>query len=214
MKNWMIPAALVLAVMAGHGGEVVANYRQDFRSQAPLVAGWRYLWNCPEGWRPGEAPLNMWSGRIGDPSSHAPLVESDGVWTADGNRNGNDSAPDSFVCLDPTGGHPGGGAEAYGNQEGRFAIAAYTIREPGSYALGGANLSVGKSSNGDGIELVVLVNGEKPLLQRHVAAGETLAFDLPLGTLKAGDTISVGAGPWIKIYSDAFQWDFSIVRKD
>jgi VCBS repeat-containing protein len=34
-------------------GNVAADYRDDFRPDAPLVTGWQYLWNAPSGWTAG-----------------------------------------------------------------------------------------------------------------------------------------------------------------
>jgi hypothetical protein len=31
----------------------VANYHDDYRTDAPLSVGWQYLWNAPAGWSPG-----------------------------------------------------------------------------------------------------------------------------------------------------------------
>ena len=196
------------------GDEIIAGYRRDFRGQSPLISGWSYLWNSPEEWIPGKTPYNMWSGRIGQIDLYRSMKDAGGVWTADGDRKGENSTPDRHITLNAVGGHPGGGKEVYRNYEGRFAIAAYTISAPGNYALSGTEISVRASDVGDGVELIVHINNDAPLLRRHVASGEKVIFDLPLGTLKSGDTIYVGAGPWIHCYSDAFQWDFSIVRKD
>ena len=212
MKTWI---GLLLVIPFAHSlcEETVAGFRRDFRAKAPLVSGWSYLWNSPDEWAPGETPYNMWSGRIGQPSGYLSLREADGIWTADGDRKGNDGTPDRFIALNATGGHPGGGIEVYRNYEGRFAIAAYTVSDSGTYALASSSVSVGESDVGDGIELIVHVNGNDPLFREHVPAGTNRSFDLPLGDLKKDDTVYVGVGPWIKCYADAFQWDFSIVRK-
>lgn len=211
-RIWIVSALLFLLLFNGYCDDVVANYRRDFRGETPLTPGWRYLWNAPEGWEAGKMPFSMWAGRIGDSSSYRPLISATGIWTADGDRKGNNGTPDRFVTLDPTGGHPGGGTEVYRNYEGRFAIAAYTVSESGHYALSNTDVSVGTSDVGDGIELVVHINDNKPLLKKHIPAGEKVTFDLSLGELKAGDSVYVGGGPWLKSYADAFQWNFSITQ--
>ncbi len=198
----------------GLADELVAGYGRDYRAQAPLVSGWSYLWNSPADWVPGKLPYNMWSGQVGHPGCYLPLKEAGGVWTADGDRKGENSSPDRYLSLNSTGGHPGGGDEVYRNYEGRAVIVAYTVSEPGVYELSGSQISVRESDVGDGVELVVHVNGNEPLLREQVSAGETKTFNLSLGALVAGDTVYVGAGPWIKCYADGFLWDFSILRKD
>lgn len=101
----------------------------------------------------------------------------------------------------------GYGGEAYRNSEGHPAAG---IRLPRTELHGPP---VGKSSTGNGIALVAHVKDGNSLLQRHVVAEETPAFDLPVGNSKAGDTVHAGAGPWIKICSDAFQSDYSILEQ-
>src|SRR5687768_15968638 len=63
---------------------VVANYRQDFRAQAPLTPGWSYLWNQPSGYTNGLLPStgNMTTGAIGNPANYAPLLDAGSVWSA------------------------------------------------------------------------------------------------------------------------------------
>lgn len=213
-RSWLAGAMLLLPLLNGYGDTLAANYRRDYRVREPLVSGWHYLWNAPDGWMPTGESGNMWVGRMGHPTSYRPLVAAGGTWTADGDNDGENHVPDRYVSLNATGGHPGGGINVYRNYEGRFAIAAYTVSEAGRYVLEGASLSLGSSEAGDGIHLMIHVNDQQPVLEKMVPPGETVSFGVALGDLSAGDTIYVGVGPKIKLYSDGFQWDFSIVWKN
>ena len=212
--SWLVGAMLLLPLFNGYGDTLVASYRRDYRVREPLVSGWKYLWNAPDGWTPAGESGNMWTGRMGQPVNYQPLVAAGGTWTADGDQNGENHVPDRYVCLNPTGGHPGGGNNVYRNYEGRFVIAAYTVSEAGHYVLKDTSLSLEQSEAGDGIHLMVHVNDRPPVLEKMVPPGETVLFDVVLGNLSAGDTIYVGVGPKIKLYSDGFQWNFSIVWKN
>jgi hypothetical protein len=86
------------------------------------------------------------------------------------------------------------------------------VQHSGMYALQDAAITA-PSLEGDGVNLLVFVNGNlvgKPL---HVLPGATVAFDQDLGTLKAGDTVYVAVGPKSTVNFSYFKIDYSIKRE-
>lgn len=141
-----------------------------------------------------------------------PLEFTGTHWTADGDLDGLNSAPDYFLRLRPGGGQVGSGYYSPVLQD-RFAIAAFTVEHSGQYGIADSFVSVADQSN-DGVEVFVHVeNGDRatnaPLI---VSGGQTLGFDARLGYLAKGDTIYVGFGANQNHKFDSFNTDFSIVR--
>ena len=193
----------------------IADYRDNFRADAPLVAGWQYLWNAPNGWTtaPGVTG-DMATGAIGDPSCYRAMLDAGSYWTSDGNTSGTDHNPDRFVRLSSTGGHPGSEAGyPTGNQHDRYAIAAYTVQQSGRYAITSSFLTNSNAST-DGVEVLVHINNRTPILVGGTAAGlgATTNFDADLGYLVKGDTVYVALGTKNSANSDSFSLDFTITQ--
>ena len=184
--------------------QIVANYRDDFRSDAPLAPGWQYLWNAPDGF--GTLAQDDSTGLITELSSLLPLVDAGTMWTGDGNTNGADPGPDGYIRLHSTGGHPGRPLEGVD----RYAIAAYTVPVAAPYAIRDSFL-FRPSSAGNGNEVRVFVDPMSPLVNTVIPAGATGSFDVFIGDLEAGDTIYVACGTNMNSGSDSFAWDFSVV---
>lgn len=191
--------------------ETVAGYQDDFTASAPLTTGWEYLWNAPVGWTAGGAGGDETSGWIGVPAHYAPLADAGSIWTADGDSDGSNSSPDSWIRLSASGGHPGRHASASGNTRDRYAIAAYTVQANGFYFI--ANSFLGKaSSSGDGVEVLVFPGVSGAVLRRTAPPGGSIGFDSDIGYLAAGQTIYVAVGAGATATSDAFVMDYDICR--
>ncbi|MEM7797590.1 MAG: hypothetical protein AAF633_00245, partial [Chloroflexota bacterium] len=175
----------------------VAAYRADFQGGTPSGC-WSYLWNSggPIGAASGYSPL-QWDG--------SERYDSDGV-------NGlPDSGLMAFGHLSSLGGHPGEGT-VNGSSVPRYAIAACTVDQAGSYAIANSFIeNIVDDPCKTGGELRVYVN-DSLILAESVDPETTLAFDADLGTLAAGEKIYVAAGPGPFSSCDDFHWDFEIVR--
>lgn len=191
----------------------VAGYQDDFMSSAPLTTGWQYLWNAPDGWTAGGASGDETSGWIGVPAHYAPLVDAGSIWTADGDSDGSNSSPDSWIRLTSSGGHPGRHASVSGNTRDRFAIAAYTVQTSGFYFIANSLLSK-TSSSGDEIEVLIFPGVSGAVLRRTVSPGGSIDFDTDIGYLDAGQTIYVAIGAGTTATADAFLMDYEICRID
>ncbi len=193
-------------------GTVVANYRNDFRADAPLTDGWHYLWNAPSGWVADVESGDLRSGFIGVPSEYAALQDAGGYWTPDGNGSGSDNDPAAYLKLTWNGGHPGK-PEGSSNLRARYAVAAYTVPASGVYAIENSLLAK-PSASGDGVDVLVFAGESGALLRKVVAPASTNHFDTAIGWLSAGQTIYVAFGPDGSATSDYFEMDFSVVRYD
>lgn len=195
--------------VAGNTSRVVADYRDDFKTHAPLP-GWNYLWN--------EA------GSITNAANYVNLA-----WRTSGsNYSGRGSAtfPEAntegaYVQLTSTGGHPGRGntQQTPTTLPDRFAIAAYTVKLDGYYAVSNGFVTA-SSTAGNGGQVIVNVetlnadNITATTTQKFsglYAAGTTLNLtSLNVGFMRKGDTIYVCVGPNTTDGNDSFQIDFSI----
>ncbi len=191
---------------------VVANYSSDFPgTDGSLTAGWQYQWNAPLESDPA-------SGAIEDPATNfAPLSfsGSNTSWTTDGDMNPATDPLGAFVRLSSIGGHPGSGDGLNSDDVARYAIASFTVSESGFYTI--ANSFVGVSplssmAKTDGVEVRVFVNRETPLLSATVAEDAINYFDVPLGFLAVGDTVSVAYGARSNNFYDYFETDFDVQR--
>ena len=195
-------------------GEVVANYRRDFQPSQPNQEiqrlGLRYLWNA--------------SGPLGNPQHYEPLT-----WNGDV-RYGPTGAG-QFPAGDPAfslhlrayGGHPG--RDASGSQVHDFGhgpVVAFSVPADGQYAIIDSWLSrfdtraqdEVDSDNEFGLDVLVHVNDQAPLLQETSYGGGKFTFDTELGQLQKGDTIYIAIGPNQSSRYDTFHWNFSIVRRE
>ncbi|MFT5303355.1 MAG: hypothetical protein ACI814_004174, partial [Mariniblastus sp.] len=197
--------------------QVVGGYRDDFGTQdnaSDDSSGWQYLWNAPVGWsQENGLDVNRRSGAIDDPTSFLPLENAgNGFFTADGDLDGRNSSPDSYLRLSSHGGLVGAGYRTPVYHD-RFAIAAFTVPNSGLYAINDSFLRVDQLSN-DGVELFVQVGDqglafESPLV---VQGGSQKSFDVELGYLQKGDTVYVGFGANGNHISDYFETDFELIR--
>lgn len=195
---------------AASADTVVAGYRSDFVYDAPLTEGWQYLWNAPSGWVANVSSGDQRSGFIGVPGDYVPLLDAGTTWTPDGDGDGSNNTPGSYLKLTEGGGHPGRHATG-SNLRARFAIAAFTVPEDGIYTVTNSYLTK-ISAAGDGLEVLVFPGISSPVLRREVEPGGTVDFDVRIGYLDAGQTIYVAVGSGATATSDAFQMDYDIVH--
>lgn len=192
--------------VAGNSSRVVADYRDDFKTHAPLP-GWSYQWNK--------------NGPITSPANYVTLA-----WRTSGSNyssKGSTTFPEvltegAYVQLTSTGGHPGRGTTQAETND-RFAIAAYTVKLTGYYAVSNGFVT-GSSTAGNGGQVIVYTetNAGATYTQKFsstYAAGTTLTLTaLNMGQLQAGDTIYVCVGPNTVDGNDSFSIDFSIYANE
>ncbi len=205
---------------------IIADYRDDY--PAGTVSGepadfrdgsgfgWQYLWNAPTNWVFGEQ-YDGASGAITETDCFRHLLWSDSDnWRVDSDNLLTNGSPGEYLHLHSTGGHPGSGwnttdmQPTYTNYLNRYAIAAYTVAESGSYNIIESMLYT--DSSADGIDLIVMVN-DTVIEHNYLGKALTADFDTDLGELAVGDTIYVGIGPNAHRQADGFQLDFSIARR-
>ena len=190
----LVSACLFVAGLGAVQGQiVVADYGDDFQA-GTAPAGWQYLWNA--------------AGAIEDPANYLPLEADGAEWDTNASNPGRpDPVPGSNLHLSATGGHPGNGSPD------RYAIAAFTVSEPGLYRIENSFLTLANASQGgstDGVEVRVHINRRPATLSKVALALETIGFDLQLGYLDVGDTIYVAFGENGTHIRDAFNMDFTI----
>ena len=120
--------------------------------------------------------------------------------------------------LSSTGGHPGRGT-TQGEAADRYAIAAYTVKIAGYYAVS-SGFVTGSSTAGNGGRVIVnaetlnvdgITTTTTQKFNNTYAAGTTLNLtSINTGLMQAGDTIYVCVGPNTSDGSDSFSIDFSI----
>lgn len=196
--------------ICAEAGTVVANYRDDFSANAPLAAGWQYLWNAPSGWVANASSGDLRSGLIGVPGKYHALQDAGTVWTPDGDTDGNNNSPAGFLKLTANGGHPGRHAEGTLSRD-RYAIAAFTVPSNGFYSIENSVLTK-TSSSGDAVEVLVFPGISSPVIRREAAPASSTDFDVQIGYLDAGQTLYVAIGPGTTTTSDSFLMDFDIVH--
>lgn len=192
--------------VAGGTTRVIAGYRADFKTHAPLP-GWSYLWNAL-GPITNAANFRTLNYRI-----------SGSNYTV----NGTPAYPDNtvtlapYVALNSTGGHPGRGVNQSATYD-RFAIAAYTVKLAGYYGVSSGFVKIGSTaSNGGQVVIYTETNNGAAFTQKFTGAlvgGVQFDFSTNVGQLQPGDTIYVGIGPNLHDGSDGFSHDFSIVFKE
>lgn len=188
--------------VAGNTSRVIANYRTDFKSHSPLP-GWSYLWNK--------------GGPITNAANYFNLAwrTPSGPYSSKGSATFPEVATEgSYVSLHPTGGHPGRGT-SQAEATDRFAIAAYSAKLTGYYALSNGFVT-GSSTSGNGGQVIVYTetNGGATFTQRlsavYAAGGTVNLTALNVGLLQPGDTIYVCVGPNLTDGNDSFSLDFNI----
>ena len=208
----------------GAEAQVVAGYHRDFDLARP-AAGWSYLWNAPVDFD-GHRARRMDTGPISDPSCFRQLLTTPQGYTADGDNDNTNASPARYLRLSDLGGHPGRGSQqgelqqmvepipgAVANRVDRYAIAAWTVDEPGFYSIRRSSLAQNQPENGRGIAVRVFTSrhAASAIVQGRVTDGEGV-FDADLGYLQRGDVIYVALGPDKHDGSDSFRWDYDIVR--
>jgi hypothetical protein len=188
--------------VAGNTSRVVADYRDDFKTHAPLP-GWSYQWNK--------------NGPVTSAASYVYMAWTTGAgkYSGKGSPTFPEPATEGYYCsLTSTGGHPGRGT-TQGEANDRFAIAAYTVKRTGWYGISNGFVT-GSSTLGNGGQVIVYTetSAGAAFTQKFsgtYAAGTTLSLTaLNVGQLQPGDTIYVCVGPNTVDGNDSFQIDFSI----
>jgi hypothetical protein len=182
---------------SGNGGgsarsnSVVADYVDDF-TRPNVPAGWQYLWNS--------------DGEFGSTANYSGMTWESWRYHPDS---------ESFPYLGATFAHPGPGLDD-ANSGGieRFAIAAFTVDQAGTYEISNSSITR-EGANGDGVEVSVHVNDLAVTSLLQLAPSSSGSFNHDLGLLQVGDTIYVGLGPdgpgnGSSIGNDGVAWDFSI----
>ena len=184
----------------------MAGFRDDF-SLNNASSNWRYYWNKPDNWEAGSNSGDLYTGEIGNVSSYTPLISNGNMLSADGDENGGNSSPDTFVRLHSTGGHPG--AQGTERALDRHAICAYTVNTPGNYYILNSAISISNSKT-NGVLVYIHVNSETAVLRKVISASGEQAFDVAIGELAIGDVIYVCIGPNGQSAYDSFTMDFDI----
>jgi len=184
----------------------VANFTDDF-SLSPTSSAWKYYWNKPDNWQAGSNPGDLSSGAIGNVSSYTPLVSAGTMLSADGDLDGKNSSPDTFIRLNESGGHPG----AFGTNTSldRYIISAYTASAPGNYYILNSSLNF-PNPKGNGVRVYIHVNSKEADLNKNLVGSEDMSFDVSLGNLDVGDVIYVAVGANGNTAYDGFKWNFDI----
>jgi hypothetical protein len=202
---------LLLAGVELGAQSVVASYRRDFSESGAPAPGWRYLWNAPAAWAVGNTG-DQASGFIGAPDAYRALTLAAGIYTPDGDTDGNNNAPAGFLRLSATGGQAGPHAGAV-NKRARYAIAAFTVPQSGLYAIASSFISV-PNAGSDGVEVLVFPGKSEAVLRTVALPTSTANFDIEIGHLESGQSIYVAFGPGATAAFDNFLMDFDIVRTD
>lgn len=167
-------------------GTTRANIIDEFQAQNPPT-GWQYLWNA--------------SGEFGDESTYQPMT-----WDQWRYR----PASGNFPYVSANGAHPGNGTGQDPQGIERFAIAAFTVQESGTYAIADSYISVNEGTL-DGVNVKAHITGGQviSLGDLYLSTGD---FDGTLGYLDAGETIYLALGSNSTAGADGTNWDFSIVQ--
>ena len=180
----------------------VASFQSNYQTSTPATQ-WTYQWSN--------------DGSIDNVSNWAPLSYR-GNWAYF--RNTTDGYPSQsafrYGMLNGTGGHaPGASGQTYPDGSGsitndQYVIATYTTESAGDYQLLNSEITFG-SSGSDGGDVRVYVDSQ--LVYSTSVSNQTLtSFDVDLGTLSAGQDISVAVGPGVSDGSDGFTMDFDIAK--
>jgi len=157
----------------------VADYRDNF-TPTTFPAGWRYMWNS--------------AGAIGTAANYTDMVWNGTQYASNATAGLPDPAPANFLSLSATGGHPGMGASQGGSGGiSRYAIAAYTVTNPGNYTISNSLWSVSNPSVA-ATQVRVYVDNVLKSTTSLAAGGGSTNFNGSLGSLTAGQTIYVAEG--------------------
>ncbi len=238
MKVFLAFASSFVLLTGSSSAALIADFASDYSDTTQGVnngfGSWEYLWNQPTGWTggalTGAALGDLTTAPLSDTTSFAQLQATSFRWTPDGNDTGGDSNPDRFLSFqfpNPTtiGVHPGAQAgfnvgapgDANGVQANafdRYAIAAFTVDNPGIYQITDGVLWTG-SATSDGVDVWAFATGQTPTLLGNSTGGSDAAsafnFTHTVGGLNAGDTIYVAFGTNGSAGSDGSRANFSIL---
>ncbi len=171
--------------------EVVAHYQGDYRPGAP-ASGWQYLWNA--------------QGPIGQASNYSAMLSNGRYYDSDGLSGLPDASNLAYGSLKLSGGHPGRGA-SQGQSDDRYVIAAYTVNRAGIYQVVQSQITDNGCTRNGGL---VEIYSNNLLIQQKAYGPVASSFDVNIGSLVAGDTIYVAAGPNGKDGCDGFVWDYRL----
>lgn len=195
-KNLALGTAALcgLLLAATAKATVIADYQNDFRTNGTPAPGWSYLWNA--------------SAPIGNSANYVPLVHDTnfgGDYETQANGMWPDAPPGSSLAATSNTLYPGQGSLQASDGIPRYVIAAYTVRPSDIVAAGGGEASLPHYhftvalTSLDGIDSRIYVNNTlivDQILPPGLDYSDTLpgAYPVPLGNLKAGDTVYVAIG--------------------
>ena len=190
MRTSIFALSLIAVLATSSEAAVIANLDDDFISDQ---TGWSYLWN------PTNAPLGTASGYVSLIDNGGSKWVTGALDPSDDFTNSNNDTQDANASLGMQ--YNGsevrwllGGQDAGSSTDGldHYFIAGYTI-QPGQAGDATASFDGSASANGNGAELVVLVNDT---VVHSVSGAGSTALDftgISLGTLAAGDTVYFAA---------------------
>jgi hypothetical protein len=187
---------------------VLTTFQGAMQPTTP-APGWSYMWNS--------------GGAIGDPANYTSLLPTTDStrfsYTTDGAPSLPSPAPGSYTYFGSEvfnrspGGHPGPGTGQTAIE--RYAIAAYTLNNSGTFAITNGVLQNVDTSI-DGLNFRIYANSS--LIYSGITnpgVNSSLNFsNVPLGNLNSGDTIYVAIGPGVVDNSDTFSLEYSIETAD
>jgi len=214
MRNRFTAVSAMLSIVistASVSAGVVANYRDDFKTDGTPKAGWGYLWNA--------------NGPIGNSANYVALVASSNFGgdyeTAAGALP--HAAPGMNLAATSTSLVPGQGSAQAADGIERFAIAAYTfgvadVGAAGAEAILDHYRFTVPIDSVDGVSTRIYLNNTL------LAPGETIlppgldydssfpgAYPVPLGTVHAGDTLYVAIGSRASDTGDVLGIEYSLL---
>ena len=200
--------SLVFLVPAQKSSAAVLTTFQDALQPTTPAPGWSYMWNS--------------GGEIGDPANYTdllPTTDSKVWYNTDGAPSLPSPAPGSYtyfgleVFNNSPGGHPGPGTGQTAIE--RYAIAAYTLNNSGTFAITNGVLQNVDTSI-DGLNFRIYANSD--LIYSGITNPGRNSFlnfsNVSLGNLNSGDTIYVAIGPGNVDNFDAFSLEYSIETAD
>ncbi len=192
------PPVLTLA-----SGGSLGTFRKSFKENQP-AEGWKYLWNSDSA--------------IGTAANYKPLV-----WNV--NLKAYTINAEAFPAPSP-GGYlgvfsselgPGFGSLQSEDKIDRFVIVSYTIPTGKAGRLSTVDSNIVRPRKPDEkapgtVELRIYVN-DTAKHKEVVNANTLVKFDMSLGEVKAGDTVSIAVGPDGDGDYDGFDLDFGLELK-
>lgn len=219
MRSTVLAVMAVVGVMlaADARAAVVAEYRADFTPTGAPRTGWSYQWNAT-------GPVEVTDGTnffLNGAALATLLRDTSGNFETQANTTYPDAAPANGLAATPTSLIPGQssteGTEADPNS--RWAIATYTIQATDVATYGSQGMMDTYSfivpAGGDGVTARIYLNGFRivqsplpsPIVYDQNFPG---AYPIPLGELKAGDTISVAVGAGATSLNDRLDLNYTI----